>query len=127
MVGSNLNEIVAIDYLRNQVLEIISNRNPIHNIELDIQVASGSFQLYTMTMVYQNIQNVVVKLSPADSETADSLLLSTHFDSVPISPGGGDSCTMVAVMMETLRVMSKNRSTFQHSVVFVFNGNFTER
>lgn len=122
MVGSDLNEIVAIDMLRNQVIDIMNDRDRVHNIEMDIQVASGSFQLYTMTTVYQNIQNVIVKLSPANATAEYSLLLNTHFDSVPISPGGGDSCTFVAIMMESLRVLSKNPTAFRHSVIFLFNG-----
>lgn len=122
MVGSYINEVVAIDVLRNQVLDIISNQDPVHNIEIDVQVASGSFQLYTMLTVYQNIQNFIVKLSPANATAEYSLLLNSHVDSVPISPGGGDSCTFVAVMMETLRVMSTYPKAFSHSVIFLFNG-----
>lgn len=109
--------------MRNQVLDIINDKvSGVHNIEIDVQVASGSFQLYTMITVYQNIQNVIVKLSPTNTTAEYSLLLSTHFDSVPISPGGGDSCTFVAVMMETLRVMTKSPTAFRHNVIFLFNG-----
>lgn len=126
MVGSDANQILAVEYLRDQVLDIANKRNPIHNIEVDVQVASGSFQLFTMLTVYQNVQNVVVKLSPANAEanadTEYSLLLSAHFDSVPISPGASDACTMVAVALEILRVMSKNPTTFRHTVIFLFNG-----
>lgn len=122
MVGSDLNEIVAIDMLRNHIVDIINDRDRVHNIEIDVQLASGSFQLFTMITVYQNIQNVIVKLSPANATAKYSLLLNSHFDSVPISPGGGDSCTFVAVMLETLRVMSKNPTPFRHSVIFLFNG-----
>lgn len=122
VVGSHLNEVVAIDVLRNQVLDIIAHRDRVHNIEIDVQEASGSFQLFTMITVYRNVQNFIVKLSPANATAEYSLLLNTHFDSVPISPGGGDSCTFVAVMMETLRVMSTNPTAFRHNVIFLFNG-----
>lgn len=117
-----MNEVVAIEVLRKQAQDIINNRNPVHNIEIDVQVASGSFQLFTMITVYQNIQNFIVRLSPSNATAEHSLLLNTHFDSVPISPGGGDSCTFVAVMMETLRVMSNSTTPFRHNVVFLFNG-----
>lgn len=108
--------------MRDQVLDIINDKNGVHNIDIDVQVASGSFQLYTMITVYKNIQNIIVKLSPSNTTAEFSLLLNTHFDSVPISPGGGDSCTFVAVMMETLRVMSRSPTAFRHNVIFLFNG-----
>ncbi|KAG4071651.1 hypothetical protein HA402_011805 [Bradysia odoriphaga] len=122
VVGSHLNEVVAIEILRRQAQDIINGKDPVHNIEIDVQVASGSFQLFTMITVYQNIQNFIVRLSPSNGTAEHSLLLNTHFDSVPVSPGGGDSCTFVSVMMETLRVMSKSTTPFRHNVVFLFNG-----
>lgn len=117
-----MNEVVAVEILRNQIFGIIKDKNPVHSIEIDVQVASGSFPLFTMITVYQNIQNVIVRLSPANQTAPYSLLLNSHFDSVPISPGGGDSCTFVAVMMETLRVMSKSPTPFTNNVIFLFNG-----
>lgn len=122
IVGSDINEIVAIEFFKNKVQPIIDERNVVHDIEFDIQIGSGSFQLDTMTSVYRNIQNFVVKLSPANVTTTNSLLLNTHYDSVPISLGGGDSCTMVSVMLEVLRVMSHYETPFEHTVIFLFNG-----
>ncbi len=122
MVGSPINEIVAIEILRHQVLDIINDKDVVHNIEIDVQIASGSFPLFTMITVYQNIQNFIVRLSPSNFTAEYSLLLNSHFDSVPVSPGGGDSCTFVAVMMETLRVMSKSPEPYRHNVIFLFNG-----
>lgn len=89
VVGSDINEVVAIDYLRNKFQTIIAQKNPLHDIEFDVQMSSGSFQLDSMTSVYRNIQNFVVKLSPANVSPTSSLLLNTHYDSVPISLGGG--------------------------------------
>lgn len=122
VVGSDINEVIAVQFLQTEIQKIIEEKNSVHEIEFDIQNGSGSFQLNTMTSVYRNIQNFVVKLSPANLTTTNSLLLNTHFDSVPISPGGGDACTMVAVMLEVVRVMSQYPTQFEHSVIFLFNG-----
>lgn len=89
VVGSDINEVIAIDFFRNKIQTIIDAKSSLHDIEFDVQMSSGSFQLDTMTSVYRNIQNFVVKLSPANASPNSSLLLNTHFDSVPISLGGG--------------------------------------
>lgn len=122
VVGSEINEVMAIEFFHRKIQTIIAEKNPLHDIEFDIQIGSGSFQLDTMTSVYRNIQNFIVKLSPSNATTTNSLLLNTHYDSVPISLGGGDSCTMVSVMLEVLRVMSQYPTQFEHSVIFLFNG-----
>lgn len=112
----------AIEFFKNKIQTINEEKSPVHEIEFDVQIGSGSFQLDTMTSVYRNIQNFIVKLSPANVTTTNSLLLNTHYDSVPVSLGGGDSCTMVSVMLEVLRVMSQYPTQFEHSVIFLFNG-----
>lgn len=122
VVGGETNEVIAIEFFQKKIQTIIEEKNSLHEIEFDVQMGSGSFQLDTMTSVYRNIQNFVVKLSPANLTSTSSLLLNTHYDSVPISPGGGDSCTMVVVMLEVLRVMSQYPTPFEHSVIFLFNG-----
>lgn len=121
-MGSTENELLAIQFLEREVLKIIESRNPIHNITYEIQKSSGSFQLDLMTSVYTDIQNFVVKFTPADRNPAHCLLLNSHFDSVPISRGAGDAATMIVVMLEVLRVLSKNPTTFEHGIVFLFNG-----
>lgn len=72
--------------------------------------------------VYRGVQNVVVKLAPKNvNDTLSYILLNSHFDTVPLSPGAGDDGTMVGVMLELLRVLSK-RNDLIHPVVFLFNG-----
>lgn len=124
VVGSQSNEVAAVQFLRNEIDRIIlaSNRK-VHNITVDRQEASGSFNLFSMTSVYRGIQNVIVRLSPAAGPPPNaSLLVNSHFDSVPVSVGAGDDGTMVAVMLETLQVLSQSQFPHQHSVIFLFNG-----
>lgn len=121
-MGSVENEVLAIQFLEGEVRQIIESRNLIHNISYEIQKTSGSFELDTMTSVYNDIQNFVVKFTPADRDPSHCLLINSHFDSVPISRGAGDAATMISVMLEVLRVLSNSGTTLEHGIVFLFNG-----
>lgn len=121
-MGSVENEILAVQFLERELIKIIESRNQIHNITYEIQRSSGSFQLDAMTSVYHDIQNFVVKFTSADRNPPHCLLLNSHYDSVPISRGVGDSATMIVVMLEVLRVISKSPTTFDHGIIFLFNG-----
>lgn len=122
VAGSRTNEVEAIQFLITEVQRIIRTANAAHTIEYDVQVASGSFSLFSMTSVYQGIQNFIVKVSPANQNNHVSLLLNTHFDSVPSSFGAGDATIMVSVMLEVLRVLTQSEYPFEHNIVFLFNG-----
>lgn len=118
---------MAVFYIRNAIEEIIHGRHPSQHIEYNVQSAKSSFFLeegiWGTTSVYQGLQNVVVKLRPADGpEPEHSLLLNAHFDSVPNSPGAGDDGSMTVVMLELLRVFATSSTPFKHSVIFLFNG-----
>ncbi|GFR83101.1 endoplasmic reticulum metallopeptidase 1-like [Elysia marginata] len=63
-----------------------------HKIDLDIQRVSGSFTLDFInvgigefTSVYQNLTNIVVKLSPSQ-DAKDSVMVNCHYDTVIDSP-----------------------------------------
>lgn len=122
VVGSNINEVVAKAIIENEIKKIIETANPKHSIEYDIQVASGSFPIEDSISVYRGIQNVVVKFVPQYANAESSVLLNSHFDSVPISDGAGDDIIMVSVMLEVLRVLSRSDLIFQNSIIFLFNG-----
>ncbi|KAJ6644220.1 Endoplasmic reticulum metallopeptidase 1 [Pseudolycoriella hygida] len=120
--GSYENEVLAVNFLKRQLDGIIAERNPIHDITYDVQKSSGSLQIDKATALYSDIQNFVVKFSPAGRTTNNSLLVNTHFDSVPISPGAGDDGIWVSVVLEVIRVLSKQNWTFENSIIFLFNG-----
>lgn len=121
VVGSDTNEFLAVSFLTSEIAKIRDAANPIHQIEMDVQKSSGSFELGTLTTYYQGIQNVVARIGPRNGTSTHSLLINTHYDSVPGSPGAGDAGTLVVVMLEILRVLSQLPSPLQHSVVFLFN------
>lgn len=89
IVGSNENEVLAVELLRKEIGEIMQNAKEHNIIELDVQSVSGSFALTFldgMTNVYQDLQNVVVKVG-SKINSSHSLLINCHFDTVVDSPG----------------------------------------
>lgn len=88
--GSHGNEILTVEYFIKEIQAITDNSNPVFSIQLDVQKPTGSYFLdnepYGYTNYYTYVQNVVVRLSSAQSKP-HSLLVSCHFDSVPTSPG----------------------------------------
>lgn len=126
VAGSIENDKYAVDFLIREIEKINSASNSIHTIEYDVQVVSGSFYVdfkpHGMSSVYHGVQNVIVKISPAGKITEHSLMINTHYDTVPVSSGAGDAGCMVVVMLETLRVLSQTTEPLEHSIVFLFNG-----
>ncbi|XP_062549574.1 endoplasmic reticulum metallopeptidase 1-like [Armigeres subalbatus] len=125
--GSSNNEEFTVNFLHRTINDIVEGANSRHQFEIEVQRQNGSaffnFQNYPMTSVYQGVQNVLVKMTPAGvAEPQHYLMLSSHFDSVPQSPGAGDDGTMTVVMLEILRQLSKDDRLYQHGIVFVFNG-----
>lgn len=117
---------LAREHILQQIEEIRLVTHQTHVLEVQVQNASGSFNIASMTSVYQGIYNVIVRLSPAvqsdGREAEHALLLNSHYDSVPISDGASDDTFMVAVMLEVLRVLASSYIRHQHAIVFLFNG-----
>jgi len=120
VVGSRQNEMAALKLLSQKMQKIRSGSA--NEIEVDVQVASGSYVHWSMVNMYQSIQNIVVKISPKGSNSTTYLLVNSHYDSVPAGPGAGDDASMVATMMEVLRVLAKSDKPLKNPVVFLFNG-----
>ncbi|XP_043948246.1 endoplasmic reticulum metallopeptidase 1 [Drosophila biarmipes] len=120
VVGSRQNEMAALKMLSQKMQKIRSASA--NDIEVDVQVASGSYVHWSMVNMYQSIQNIVVKISPKGSNSTTYLLVNSHYDSVPAGPGAGDDGSMVATMMEVLRVLAKSDKPLKNPVAFLFNG-----
>uniref|UniRef100_A0A8D0HF47 Endoplasmic reticulum metallopeptidase 1 n=1 Tax=Sphenodon punctatus TaxID=8508 RepID=A0A8D0HF47_SPHPU len=88
-VGSPENEILAVNYLLEQIKAIETESSDVHKISIDIQRPTGSFSIDFLggfTSYYANITNVVVKLEPRNG-AKHAVLSNCHFDSVPNTPG----------------------------------------
>ncbi|XP_030558012.1 endoplasmic reticulum metallopeptidase 1-like [Drosophila novamexicana] len=123
VVGSVANEKLTVDFLLGEVENVrTAMRSDLYELEVDVQQSSGAYMHWNMVNMYQAVQNVVVKLSTRSSTSESYLLLNSHFDSKPSSPGTGDDGTMVIVMLEVLRQMAISDRPFEHPIVFLFNG-----
>ncbi|KAH8400839.1 hypothetical protein KR009_001396 [Drosophila setifemur] len=123
VVGSDGNENKTVAFLLGVVALIEENvLDEYFDIEVDVQVVSGSYIHWTMVNMYQGVQNIAIKLSPKNCTSETYVLINTHFDSKPTSPSAGDDGQMVVANLEVLRVMSSTRQTFKHPIVFLFNG-----
>ncbi|NXU99671.1 ERMP1 metallopeptidase, partial [Cettia cetti] len=123
-VGSPENEVLAVNYLLEQIRGIERESTDAHKISVDIQRPTGSFSIDFLggfTSYYANITNVVVKLEPR-SGAEHAVLSNCHFDSVPNTPGASDDAVSCAVMLEILNTLSKSSESLQHAVIFLFNG-----
>ncbi|XP_023033288.1 endoplasmic reticulum metallopeptidase 1 [Drosophila willistoni] len=123
VVGSDANENQTVAYLMSE-LELIEQNvlTDYFDLEIDVQVVSGSYIHWTMINMYQGVQNIVIKLSPKNTTSESYLLVNSHFDSKPTSPSAGDAGFMVVTILEVLRVMSRTKQTFEHPIVFLLNG-----
>lgn len=123
LAGSEANENKAVAFLLKEISDIQKNLlDDYFTLEVDVQATTGSHAYSNLLESYNNVNNVVVKLSPKNSKSESYLLVNSHYDTVPTSPGAGDDGFMVAVMLEVLRVMATTRQHFEHSLVFLFNG-----
>ena len=80
---------LAVNFFKHEINKIIENSNTMHVIDVDVQKSSGAFQLTFldgMTNVYNDVQNVVVRLS-SNIKSNYSLLINCHYDTVADSPG----------------------------------------
>ncbi|KAH8252253.1 hypothetical protein KR038_011283, partial [Drosophila bunnanda] len=123
VTGSYANEVTTVQFLLNETEKIRSQmRSDLYDLEVDVQSPTGGYVFIDMVNMYQGIHNVIVKLSSKSSQSKSYLLLNSHFDSKPSSPGSGDDGTMVVVMLEVLRQMAISETPFEHPLVFLFNG-----
>ncbi|XP_055702540.1 endoplasmic reticulum metallopeptidase 1-like isoform X2 [Phlebotomus papatasi] len=127
VVGSEANEVLAVEFLLREIENIQSISHSAHTIEVDVSNHDGSFFLgrlpYSSVALYHELQNVIVRVKPSTGPTpAATLLVNSHYDTVPTSPGASDAGIMVVVMLETLRKIVQIRTPMRHNIVFLFNG-----
>ncbi|BFZ17005.1 hypothetical protein BsWGS_20044 [Bradybaena similaris] len=118
----------AEQYILEVINEINASKVCHNNMEVSLQTVSGglivdfsSAGMGQFTSVYQNLKNIVVKVSPPQGANS-SLLVNCHYDTVIDSPGAGDDAASCSVMLEILRAMSRSCVNIMHNIIFLFNG-----
>lgn len=123
LTGTVENEVHAIQFLLNEIAKIeAQSRKDLYDIEVEVQYSSGDFMLWGMACSYHNVSNVIVKLSPKNTQSESYLLVNSHFDSEVGSPAAADAGVMIVVMLETLRVISRSEKELKNPIVFLMNG-----
>ncbi|XP_076259381.1 endoplasmic reticulum metallopeptidase 1-like isoform X2 [Rhynchophorus ferrugineus] len=125
ITGSFENEYAVVEYLSLHIKTIISEANPNQYIEMDLQEATGSYYLddsIGFHNIYHKVQNVVVKIHGESNNTKQSILLNSHFDTVPSSPGASDDGINVVTMLEIIRKLSQREQRLNQNIIFLFNG-----
>uniref|UniRef100_A0A1I7TV69 FXNA-like protease n=1 Tax=Caenorhabditis tropicalis TaxID=1561998 RepID=A0A1I7TV69_9PELO len=95
--------------------------------EIDTQYVSGCFDIPAhdtegMNICYRNVSNVIARLGKGAKKDQISVLLNCHYDSWPTSNAGSDDLSSCALMLELIRLYSKNPKLLVHDVIFLFNG-----
>ncbi|KRG04650.1 uncharacterized protein Dmoj_GI26919 [Drosophila mojavensis] len=123
MVGSKQNEIDAVQYLLKELNQIKEDSlKDYFDIEIDLSEVSGQFVYENVNSLYLHVQNIAVKITPKASKSQSYLLVNSHFDSKPETPSAGDAGFMIVTMLEVLRTLATTEKSFQHPIVFLFNG-----
>jgi hypothetical protein len=65
-----------------------------------------------------SVKNVIVRV-PGTRSSAPDVLITAHYDSVPVGPGAGDDGISVAAMLETMRALKAGK-LLENDVVFLF-------
>jgi len=105
IVGSRQAEFTAPAYILSHLRKIKSASHDSIQVEISVQLPSGSFNtdfLGGINAVYDNVTNVLCRISSkhAADATKDAILIDTHFDTHMGSPGAADDLSQVAVALE---------------------------
>ncbi|VDL82763.1 unnamed protein product [Nippostrongylus brasiliensis] len=99
-------------------LEVIRTAATV-KMEITLQNPSGCFDIPRFdtdgfTVCYKNTFNDPLRVA---------VLLNCHFDSWPTSSGGSDDLVSCALMLELIRLLSRDKAALvDHDVIFLFNG-----
>ena len=134
MMGTVANQRVGellADQARRIAAEAAADGMVQSRVEVEFNTVSGSmtFDLLGIPManVYDRVNNVVVRVSPANLSIAEvdalpGLLMNTHFDTPVGSPGVADDRSQVAIMLDVLRAVLYTPLRSDAVLVLLFNG-----
>lgn len=126
-VGNPANEIHAKNLIINKVESIREKASADVEIEISVQHPSGSFYidfLGGITHIYQNVTNIVVRLSTKGSDRSHAFLVNAHYDSALGTVAASDDAVSCGIMLEAIRCLSSDPAPLlaEHALIFLFNG-----
>eukprot|EP00111_Clytia_hemisphaerica_P010210 TCONS_00029844-protein len=129
--GSYENDVSAVRVILKALKQIKLMANEAYDVDIDVQTETGDSFAFVRsgiinigyTITYNNITNVVVKVSKKASVSSSYILINAHFDTVPNTEGASDDTVSCAVMLETLRtILQTNPDQINHGFIFLLNG-----
>jgi hypothetical protein len=114
-------------------------------VTLERQFGNGSFEMdfsqlgaQMITNMYTNVSNIILRFDPRTgnvsqraSHCPSAIVLNSHYDTAPGSPGASDALTPIGVMLELARLViytsaqhyAKHGTSWLHApLIFLFNG-----
>lgn len=102
-------------------IEISVDKHSNHSILIDqLNVFDPENEIHKI--IYYESSNILVKLLGSD-DSLDGLLISAHFDAVPISFGTIDDGMGIASMLATLKYILNGKRQPLRTIIFNFNNN----
>jgi len=126
-VGGKANEVHAKVLLVSKLDEIKKKANRNVSIEISVQTVSGTFFvdfLTGITHIYQNISNVVARISRNGSGAENAFMVNAHYDSALGTVAASDDAISCGIMLEALRCLSTDPNALHpdNAIIFLFNG-----
>ncbi|KAL0538573.1 hypothetical protein IC582_022721 [Cucumis melo] len=123
----------ALDFALEYVLKAAEKIKKTAHWEVDVEVQkfhaqSGANRLSGglfrgKTLMYSDLYHVILRVLPkyADEAGENTILVSSHIDTVFSTEGAGDCSSCIAVMLELARGISQWAHGFKSGVIFLFN------
>lgn len=126
-VGSQANEFHAKNLIISKVEDIQASASKDVEIEISVQHPSGGFYvnfLGGITHIYQNVTNVVVRVSRRGAHHKHAFMVNAHYDSALGTLGASDDAISCGTMLEAIRSLTSDPSPLlaEHALIFLFNG-----
>lgn len=126
-VGNQANEVHAKNLIVSKVEEIRATASSKVEIEVSVQHPTGSFYidfLGGINHIYQNVTNIVVRVSRKGSDRKHAFMVNAHYDSALGSVAASDDAVSCGTMLEAIRCLSSEPDPLlaDHALIFLFNG-----
>lgn len=103
-----------------EVRDTITNKLAELGLEAEIQNSIAIWPPSGNVIRAATVNNIIARLP--GSENSRAVLLMTHYDSVPYAPGANDDSAGVAVILETMRLITSGQQLNNDIIVLITDG-----